>query len=810
MADLSRTPTGPPQSSRRGRYSKVAKAERVICGAERRPAPGNGSSNFGDSFSGPCRKKPDSQNALGLRTPTGRLSVAMQASLLIFLTPTLGVLPGSCRAELQDAPGEPDADLMESPSTLLAQDQVPSAQDRSLPDLTPPTPSEMVPPTSERPGPDEPVSLHARSTEQTAVTEGGPEGEQDATAGMSSSQKLTQEQLCDGPPAVDRSCLLPVAEEEEAMPEAGQQVASAEEGTTGISKTGSEGAVTADSTAATDNEHPPSDSTRGSPPPPPSSSKKDSLTLRSRFKRDLEMSRSMEAIEEQKTQEDGEVSASTEKEGDGSVVSEDASDSAKEDNSLSPNEKEIETLEKVLCARTAKRGHSAAGMLNPRRGKRGRLDSSVKPLRTPPGYTTGFLSADKHVSVLVLAPVQAEFHRLSLGYKCDMFTLEKRLRLEERSRDLAEENVRREVSSCHGLLQSFISGRCPRDAAHGTLPTGQFWLVDDSQSSSDTEVSSSTAVSDPLTPAPPTLTHHHHALIPLCEDDNQSMEIIQRLQKNLEILIQSMTRVSSRSEMLGAIHQESRMGKAVEVMIQHVENLRRTYTKEHAELMELRETLMQNERSFGSHTERDGKKPVNSQYYKPNNRRVSLAVIPRGGLMQFDTTKDGTETEAERLSRRSPWNMVGKNVNRPPLKRFISSGGWAETDGPPLINRYETDSHSEEEQKEEPVERRSSITELGMKITSLILPAKTSANPSPTTEQATPCLVETRPAPATRSPWVWVAMLVVLAGLLALLASLVIQPAVDAAPVGTGDSWMTIQQLLWPYTGLRHNGQPPV
>lgn len=34
-----------------------------------------------------------------------------------------------------------------------------------------------------------------------------------------------------------------------------------------------------------------------------------------------------------------------------------------------------------------------------------------------------------------------------------MFTLEKRLRLEERSRDLAEENVRREVSSCQGLLQ---------------------------------------------------------------------------------------------------------------------------------------------------------------------------------------------------------------------------------------------------------------------------------------------------------------------------------------------------------------------
>uniref|UniRef100_A0AAY5EVA5 Lymphoid restricted membrane protein n=1 Tax=Electrophorus electricus TaxID=8005 RepID=A0AAY5EVA5_ELEEL len=147
------------------------------------------------------------------------------------------------------------------------------------------------------------------------------------------------------------------------------------------------------------------------------------------------------------------------------------------------------------------------------------------------------------VSSVSLSSYQAEFHRLSLSCKCDMFTLEKRLRLEERSRDLAEENVCREVSSCQGLLQ---------------------------------------------------------ALIPRCEDDNQAMEIIQRLQKNLEILVQSMTRVSSRSEMLGAIHQESRMGKAVEVMIHHVENLRRTYTKEHTELLELRESLVQNERSFGT------------------------------------------------------------------------------------------------------------------------------------------------------------------------------------------------------------------
>lgn len=119
--------------------------------------------------------------------------------------------------------------------------------------------------------------------------------------------------------------------------------------------------------------------------------------------------------------------------------------------------------------------------------------------------------------------------------------------------------------------------------------------------------------------------------------------------------------------------------------------------------------------------------------------------------------------------------------------------------------------------------RRSSLSELGSKLTSLILPLKTpSPSSSPTStdpgmaQSFSSSLTSSRAAAAAavarggRGLWLWLAMVVVLAALLALLASLVMQPAVDAAPVGTGDSWMTIQQLLWPYTGLRHNGQPPV
>ncbi|XP_050963831.1 inositol 1,4,5-triphosphate receptor associated 2 isoform X2 [Labeo rohita] len=503
-------------------------------------------------------------------------------------------------------------------------------------------------------------------TQQLTATNGGSEVERaTATTNMSDSQKLSEGHLSKGSIKSDKSPLLPVAEEEEAMPEA-LEVMSAGVNSPDKDKSDSKTTVltsdsnsTASAHSLKDPSEKPKDMTfdptvrEGNLPTAPSaqSSKKDPLTLRNKLKKEMS---SMEAIEEQKTQEDGEPSVTTEKEGDTSVISENASDSTKDDkNSLSPSDKEIE----------------------------------------------------------------AEFHRLSLGFKCDMFTLEKRLRLEERSRDLAEENVRKEVNSCRGLLQ---------------------------------------------------------ALIPRCEEDNQSMEIIHRLQKNLEVLIQSMTRVSSRSEMLGAIHQETRVGKTVEVMIQHVENLRRMYTKEHAELLELRENLAPNDRSFGSHTERDdfrNKKQSTANIFKATSRRISIATIPRssGGQTHFEMPKDMAESEVERLSRRSPWNMAAK---RPPLKRFISSGTWADIDEPTLMN---------------------------------------SPSPSPT-DNTPPSLMEGRPALSrgTRGIWVWVALLVVLAVLLALLASLMLQPAVDAAPVGTGDSWMTIQQLLWPYTGLRHNGQPPV
>lgn len=53
--------------------------------------------------------------------------------------------------------------------------------------------------------------------------------------------------------------------------------------------------------------------------------------------------------------------------------------------------------------------------------------------------------------------------------------------------------------------------------------------------------------------------------------------------------------------------QEKRMNKATEVMLQYVENLKRTYEKDHAELMEFKKLANQNSnRCYGGSVETGG------------------------------------------------------------------------------------------------------------------------------------------------------------------------------------------------------------
>lgn len=346
--------------------------------------------------------------------------------------------------------------------------------------------------------------------------------------------------------------------------------------------------------------------------------------------------------------------------------------------------------------------------------------------------------------------VEAEFLRLSLGLKCDWFTLEKRVKLEERSRDLAEENLKKEITNCLKLLES---------------------------------------------------------LAPLCEDDNQAQEIIKKLEKSITFLSQCTTRVASRAEMLGAINQESRVSKAVEVMIQHVENLKRMYAKEHAELEELKQALLQNERSFNPLEDEDDcqiKKRSSSLNSKPSSlRRVTIASLPRNlgnvGMVS------GMENN-DRFSRRSSsWRILGtkQSEHRPSLHRFISTYSWADAEDAKcdLKTRDASEPPGEEEVERT---RKASLSE---------------KRSSPSTwDSAAVCgsvaswvaHLQASFRRANRVLWFSVVFIVLFAALMSFLTGQFFQTAVEAAPTQEGNSWMSLEHILWPFTRLRHNGPPPV
>lgn len=65
------------------------------------------------------------------------------------------------------------------------------------------------------------------------------------------------------------------------------------------------------------------------------------------------------------------------------------------------------------------------------------------------------------------------------------------------------------------------------------------------------------------------------------------------------------------------VQQEKRMNKATEVMMQYVENLKRTYEKDHAELMEFKKLANQNSnRCYGGSVDTGGETTLRSNACK--------------------------------------------------------------------------------------------------------------------------------------------------------------------------------------------------
>ncbi|KAM6311217.1 uncharacterized protein O3Q21_011148 [Podargus strigoides] len=183
-----------------------------------------------------------------------------------------------------------------------------------------------------------------------------------------------------------------------------------------------------------------------------------------------------------------------------------------------------------------------------------------------------------HRVALTEQDVEAAFAQLALAFRCDTFTLRQRVLVETRARDAAEENIQEELGQCRAALER---------------------------------------------------------LGPSCTDGG-CKEMLEQLQRSLTVLAAAVERATSAAEKLGAVHQEARMSRAAEVMVQHVENLKRHHRREHTELEEMKRLIQQNSRNRQLAETQDDAEPrlkphpmVRAFQQGSARRRVSIAVIPK-------------------------------------------------------------------------------------------------------------------------------------------------------------------------------------
>ncbi|XP_064161848.1 inositol 1,4,5-triphosphate receptor associated 2 isoform X3 [Anguilla rostrata] len=170
--------------------------------------------------------------------------------------------------------------------------------------------------------------------------------------------------------------------------------------------------------------------------------------------------------------------------------------------------------------------------------------------------------------------VEDSFVQLALAFRCDQYTLKRRLQAEEHDRSVAEENLHQELERTKDTLQS-LKVRC---------------------------------------------------------QDRERTAVLEKLELSLENIGGTMEEIVTAAEQLGTVHQEARVTHAVELMVSHVQNLSRRHATESSELEETRRLVHRTRGRMYSDSTDDGdirhcliRQP--SQQYL-TRRRVSITLIP--------------------------------------------------------------------------------------------------------------------------------------------------------------------------------------
>ncbi|XP_061549110.1 inositol 1,4,5-triphosphate receptor associated 2 isoform X1 [Phycodurus eques] len=172
--------------------------------------------------------------------------------------------------------------------------------------------------------------------------------------------------------------------------------------------------------------------------------------------------------------------------------------------------------------------------------------------------------------------LEKAFSQIALAFRCDQYTLKQRLQAEEHARNLAEENIQLELSRGRETLEA-LKGLCL---------------------------------------------------------DSKRRKIVQRLELSLDILTGTVERISNTAEVLGAVHQEARVSRAVDLMVAHVENVRRRLERHESDLEEAKKMIQQQNSCRTVDEPGAPFDPDESGSWKKSfqqngsRRRVSVSLIP--------------------------------------------------------------------------------------------------------------------------------------------------------------------------------------
>ena len=107
------------------------------------------------------------------------------------------------------------------------------------------------------------------------------------------------------------------------------------------------------------------------------------------------------------------------------------------------------------------------------------------------------------------------------------------------------------------------------------------------------------------------------------------------------MLAQSLQRVSSSSEQFGAVQQEGKVSTAIEIVLLHVDNLKRSYEKEHNELEDARRILIEHKLLVDD-----------SHYVRPSNRNRSISVVQTSNYVELSKPRRASTSLSTSLAQK--------------------------------------------------------------------------------------------------------------------------------------------------------------